>query len=337
MNDFLILGTIRDPHVKWVTSHLEELGVSSIIMDALESTPFSFEFHENGDSHFVIDEKVISNEIVIWNRTKLYEGSPFYFEIHDPYASFKAPEWNAAYRLINTYYYDRVLNNPISRAFLLKPYQQMVAAKLGFKTPETLISNRKNDLLNFIDCNNSVIMKGISGCRIEKRDEESQAPLNLMTMMVNRADINKASEKELEICPSLMQTNIKKKYELRIVVIDREIFAFKIPSQDFEYTSTDWRYGNHSLPFTLVEIEEELQEKILIFMREMQLFSGSIDLIKDINNQYWFLECNQDGQWGWLDMTVNQKISKAFANAFYKKIATKVTPSLGHVLSKFVA
>jgi len=38
---------------------------------------------------------------------------------------------------------------------------------------------------------------------------------------------------------------------------------------------------------------------------------GSMDVIVDQNGDYWFLECNPQGQWGWLDREGKITHSKA--------------------------
>lgn len=52
----------------------------------------------------------------------------------------------------------------------------------------------------------------------------------------------------------------------------------------------------------------------------MNLFSGSIDMIVDPEGQYWFLECNQDGQWGFLEKFCDNAIAKVFAEEFLSKL-----------------
>lgn len=59
-----------------------------------------------------------------------------------------------------------------------------------------------------------------------------------------------------------------------------------------------------------------LKDQLMAFMSELDLFSGSIDLIVDHEERYWFLECNQDGQWIWLDNILNGQISNRFAEQF---------------------
>jgi hypothetical protein len=40
----------------------------------------------------------------------------------------------------------------------------------------------------------------------------------------------------------------------------------------------------------------------------------------DPEQQVWFLECNQDGAWGWLDDIVEGAVTRAFADAFSRRL-----------------
>ena len=56
----------------------------------------------------------------------------------------------------------------------------------------------------------------------------------------------------------------------------------------------------------------------------MGLFSGSIDLIVDVDDRVWCLECNQDGAWGWVDDIVDGAVGRAFADAFEARLLNAV-------------
>ncbi|GER08610.1 hypothetical protein GCM10007972_23490 [Iodidimonas muriae] len=139
-------------------------------------------------------------------------------------------------------------------------------------------------------------------------------------MRVSLEDIKCASGEEFKLCPHFFQENIKKDFELRIVYIDGVFYAFRIDSQIHEYYATDWRRSNQILDFIPYELPDSVREKLTVFMHNMGLFSGSIDMIVDPQGEYWFLECDQDGQWAWLDSIVEGAISDTFAHAFKYKL-----------------
>ena len=74
------------------------------------------------------------------------------------------------------------------------------------------------------------------------------------------------------------------------------------------------------VPFSRCAIEPAIKEKIKRFMQLMGLFCGSLDLIADVGGRIWFLECNQDGAWGWLDDIAGGAVTEAFANEFRRRL-----------------
>lgn len=60
-------------------------------------------------------------------------------------------------------------------------------------------------------------------------------------------------------------------------------------------------------------VEADTSAKIDCFMRGMGLFCGSLDFIVDESEDLWFLECNQQGAWGWLDAQQGGRIRRLFA------------------------
>lgn len=96
--------------------------------------------------------------------------------------------------------------------------------------------------------------------------------------------------------------------------------AFRIGSQKHALSELDWRKGMEIVGFTAVPLDDGTIALIRHFMRATGLFTGSLDLIVDRDQQVWFLECNQDGAWGWLDNLAEGAITRAFADAFASRL-----------------
>ena len=104
--------------------------------------------------------------------------------------------------------------------------------------------------------------------------------------------------------------------------VDDTAFAFRVDSQEHKLTSTDWRYGNSFLPFEPVQLPVDVLDMLKTLMERSRLHTGSVDIIVDTHGDYWFLEVNQDGAWGWLDDIVGGKIGDAFASALCRAAAS---------------
>lgn len=76
-------------------------------------------------------------------------------------------------------------------------------------------------------------------------------------------------------------------------------YSMVILSQDSVYTETDFRKPilnnslNRKLPYVL---PKSIEDKITLLMDKLLLNTGSIDLIVDSENEYYFLEVNPVGQ-----------------------------------------
>lgn len=162
-----------------------------------------------------------------------------------------------------------------------------------------------------------------------------------MTMEVDQKDIESATDEEIAHCPHFLQHQIKKSYELRVVVVGRKVMPFRIESQSSELTRVDWRKGTWANTFEKCDISYALESKILDFMDEMKLVTGSVDIIVDEEGNHWFLECNQDGAWAWLDNVCDGEVADEFAKYFIRRMADidesqceRATRSAGGELAK---
>jgi len=82
----------------------------------------------------------------------------------------------------------------------------------------------------------------------------------------------------------------------------------------------DWRIEiNTSNPGSWVEITDAVPDKLKVsvenFMGRAGLHYSRSDFIRDDEGTYWFLECNPNGQFGWLD-DEDLSLHQAFVSAF---------------------
>jgi len=320
----VILGTETDPHVARIKNKIKRKeNVEVFILDYHTETKFSVCLKEYGHPTLSIDNKLAPEKRLIWDRNKILPGTELHIHGDDDTATgYAAQEWRAFYTLICGLNKERVINSLESRRCMIKPYQQIIASSVGLATPHTLITNEKKIALEFhSDCNSNVIMKSISAGKVKpSSDGGENIPYNVMTMRIERSDLNSSTDEEIGFCPHFFQEEIKKDHELRIVVVGNRILPFRIDSQKRKTTEVDWRKGIHLIDFKKCAINEDLTYKIRNFMEKIGFFSGSIDIAIDKSGKPWFLECNQDGAWCWLDDIANGKVSQAFADEIYAKL-----------------
>jgi ATP-GRASP peptide maturase of grasp-with-spasm system len=248
----------------------------------------------------MLEEKINSKEITTKNNNKEIEKT-FNYHFVD----------NNRKNLEFLYYYLESKHSVGGRCNLdiNKMYALDCAKKSGLKVPDTLITDSKNELVNFFNKNNRVISKPITNNI--SFIEEKVAFANV-TVEVSKKDINDLGDL---FYPTLFQEYIEKKYEIRVFVLKDKCYSMAIFSQLDEQTKIDFRnYNikklNRSVPFQLPKL---IEDNIISFMQKINLDTGSIDLIMSNNNEFVFLEVNPVGQFGMVSVPCNYYIEKRIA------------------------
>lgn len=107
--------------------------------------------------------------------------------------------------------------------------------------------------------------------------------------------------------PTLIQEKIEKKYEIRIFFLLGKFYSMAIFSQNDDQTQLDFRKYNKTRPNRCVpyNLPQVLKDKLTLFMKRVNLNTGSIDLILNKNGEYVFLEVNPVGQFGMVSIPCN--------------------------------
>jgi glutathione synthase/RimK-type ligase-like ATP-grasp enzyme len=192
-----------------------------------------------------------------------------------------------------------------------KLLQLKVAKKIGFNIPKTILTNSNHDLLNFFNENDkNIIIKPLSQSKILKNNE-------IEFLFTNRIDEQHIENLRMfDLTPCIYQENIPKEIELRITIVGKNIFVAGVNSQNTENTKTDWRKGE--LAFFKADLPLDVVEKCFSLLNSLHLKFGAIDLIKNIDGEYIFLEINPNGQWAWIENETGLNISDALIAELYE-------------------
>jgi glutathione synthase/RimK-type ligase-like ATP-grasp enzyme len=125
--------------------------------------------------------------------------------------------------------------------------------------------------------------------------------------LVDRIHIEKLND--FDITPCIFQELVEKDIELRITVIGEKVFVAGINSQTNEISKIDWRRGE--LKFYETIIPQNIETMCIALVKKLNLRFGAIDMIKDKNGNFVFLEINPNGQWVWIENETGLKISEA--------------------------
>jgi glutathione synthase/RimK-type ligase-like ATP-grasp enzyme len=262
----------------------------------------------NGDNQFSITTanwELSSNDIKsIWYRRP---KNPDFTNI-----SFTQEEFIFAIRESNSFLLNlwailkdkKWVNNPFDlyRAER-KAFQLKIATNCGFNVPNTIITNNFNAVSEFIEYNHrNVIAKPISHGGFGKEDEYAiyTSDLENSEYVINKEDIQNS--------PFILQEKIKKKYDVRVSIFGTKIFAHKIQSKK-DSDDIDWRVLNpYEITYELLDLDHNLQDKIIQFMTLLNLKYCAMDFVVDINENWYFIEINPNGQFAWLEIANGDKL-----------------------------
>lgn len=220
-------------------------------------------------------------------------------------------EWNEIIRFFTETFEKKTIDRLGSYQVKDKKLTQLYNAKdCGLIIPRTLITTKKSELISFKEkCNNSIITKGIDSSPSFTFENTS---LEGYTELVSNEFIQSLPS---TFPPSMFQENIEKLYELRIFYLKETFYSMAIFSQKNEQTKTDVRKyddvkPNRTIPY---QLPQNIQKSLKNFMISMDLDTGSIDMLVDKNNNFYFLEVNPNGQFGMVSTPCNYYIERAIA------------------------
>lgn len=188
-----------------------------------------------------------------------------------------------------------------------KIYQQILASKLGLQIAPGIITNNPEDFRAFWNRNeNDCIVKSIRSGQVGQDKTEKIAYTSKL--------VDLPSDEQIIVCPSYIQKHIDKECDIRVTVVGKKAFATAILSQECDETKTDWRKGEHVLPYHEIELPKDVEHKCHQMMEIMGLNFGAIDFVLDKDGKYVFLEINPNGQWAWIECRTGYRIAAEIAN-----------------------
>lgn len=187
--------------------------------------------------------------------------------------------------------------------------QMDLAQQLGLKVPPFLVTGNKNELIRFWGKWGPLITKVLDN-PLPFLAEKVLLPS--YTIALDAAEIAKLPEK---FAPSLFQTMISKRLEIRVFYLGGRIWPMAIFSQLDTQTAVDfrhynWRRPNRNVPYAL---PKEIEDRLHAFMKKMPFDSGSFDLILDHSGVFYFLELNPVGQFGMVSIPCNYYLENEIA------------------------
>jgi len=225
------------------------------------------------------------------------------------YQNYVWTEWNTFLKALYAIIGDRWFSHPNSIMLAEDKVRQLgLAHQIGFSVPETVITNDLNAVKE-LQRDFALVAKPLKQALVDDGDSSSV----LFTSRIDKLSDNDLAS--VAACPAIFQRCIPKEVDLRVTVVGSKVFAVAIHSQETEETSVDWRRGsNPGLRHEITSLPDEIAQMCVEIVRLQGLRFGAIDLIRDRDGKIWFLECNPNGQWAWIENRTGLPISECIAN-----------------------
>ncbi len=102
-----------------------------------------------------------------------------------------------------------------------------------------------------------------------------------------------------------------KAYDLRVTAVGDRLFPIAIRTADPE--QLDWRADYDTLTYQHVELSAGVAAGIHRYLAAAGLAFGAFDFVMDRAATLWWMECNPNGEWGWLTECIDVPIADALA------------------------
>jgi glutathione synthase/RimK-type ligase-like ATP-grasp enzyme len=178
-----------------------------------------------------------------------------------------------------------------------KALQLQVAARVGLRVPETLITNDHAELSRFYaDHHGSLIIKSFT-CPTWSDDRKAffAYSTRVTPHLLEQPESVQAS-------PAIYQELIPKRYEVRAFFAGRHHLAVRLDSQTESRSKLDWRaMSTARIPVEEITLPEAVSGKCIALMQELGIVTGSFDFAVTETEEYVFFEVNEQGQFLWME------------------------------------
>ncbi|SEP77059.1 ATP-grasp ribosomal peptide maturase, SAV_5884 family [Streptomyces sp. yr375] len=185
-----------------------------------------------------------------------------------------------------------------------KPWQLRLAQRSGLPVPATLITTFPQAAREFADRYPDLVVKPVSGAH--PQDPPRAVPTTRVPPGADFAAVAYG--------PTLLQRRVAKRADIRLTAVgDRVLAARKETTPGGDPDVVDVRFAPSTTPWHPVDVPPRLGEAVRTYLRDAQLAYGAFDFAEDADGTWWFLECNQSGQFGFVEVDTGQPIARTIA------------------------
>ncbi len=301
--DYLVLSSTLDFSTDYICAEMKNRGLSYLRLNRDRFADYTVEYKDSVLSVVLGAQKHL---VTMEQLKSVFFRSPVFIRSNKPYSleeQLYRSQWSSFIRNLTVFSNARWLNHPMfTYQAENKLFQLEVAKKSGLMIPETIITN---DSSNLVD-SKLYIVKALDTPVFYEAGQE-------MFTYSTIATGTEIKESSLRKAPVIVQECIEDKVDLRVTVVGNRVFPASI-TKDNHGIRGDWRKTKkEELQYQRASIPIDVEERLLCLMKALNLSFGGIDLVlKD--NQYFFIEVNPTGEWGWIEAAVGYDIHGAIVD-----------------------
>ncbi|MBU6490734.1 hypothetical protein KGQ25_01010 [Patescibacteria group bacterium] len=296
---FLIVSNSNDAHVHSVVRRLNERSIRAhqLNSDMFVSIPRKWSISQNESK---ISSTLFVPEVdAVWYRKVLFP------EATTAVQSFIRQELEGLFDSILAQYENcRWVNSRTCISAARPKISQLQRAKeLGFRIPDTLITNDVEELRRFASSHQGrIVAKPIRAQVVESEGEFS--------VIGTRSLTPEHYESATNSCPGYFQERLPLKSEIRVIVFGKRIYPFRLTPQ--KEADDIKQLALEDIKHERCRLDESISDKIEALLSSYALEFGAIDLADIDDGEPMFFELNPNGQWLWLQHVTGENLIDPF-------------------------
>lgn len=191
-----------------------------------------------------------------------------------------------------------------------KPVQLVAARRCGLTVPDTLITQDPGAVREFA-AEGTTVTKILGANTILEQGVRKVA----FTRVIGDADL--ADLRGIDVTTHLFQRWVPKAYEARVIVIGEQITAAAIHAGT-PASYVDWRTEYDGCVYELIDPPAEVVTGVRALMRMLDLRYAALDFVIAPDGQWYHLEVNAGGQWGWIQDKTGAPLTEQLADLLAK-------------------
>ncbi|MET8026702.1 MvdC/MvdD family ATP grasp protein [Streptomyces avermitilis] len=194
-----------------------------------------------------------------------------------------------------------------------KPWQLRIAHLSDFAVPPTILTTAPRVAQQFAEEYRDVVVKSASG------PPPDDPALALPTTLIGPdADFSAVAAG-----PALLQQYIPKRADIRLTCVGTQLFGARKAAAPGQ---VDGRYGDTGHDWETIPVPDRIAKSVHEYLDLSGLAYAAFDFAEDADGLWWFLECNQGGQFGFVELETGQPIAETVALWLARRKADRRVP-----------